>query len=241
MKVEEIKNDPRMPKHIGLVIDGNGRWAKQRGWARTIGHKYGFENLKHQIEFVRDLGIKNLSIYCFSSENWNRPKQEVDYLMELFDQMLDNFERDYLNKDVRIIISGNMDDLRLPEIVRNKAKSLMERTKSKTGFILNPCINYGGKQEILMAVNACILEGLTEVDEKTFEQYLYSAELLPLDLVIRTSGEQRASNFQIWQAAYAEWYYPKKFWPAFTENDLIKALKNYMARDRRYGAIKEEK
>lgn len=241
MSIESIKNDPRMPKHIGLIIDGNGRWAKKHGWLRTVGHKYGFDNLKKQIEFVRELGIKNLSIYCFSAENWNRPKQEVDYLMELFDKMLDEYDREYANQDVRVIISGDMADERLPKIVRDKATVLMEKTKTKTGFILNPCINYGGRQEIIMAVNACLGEGLTKIDMHDIEKHLYSAELLPLDFVIRTSGENRTSNFQVWQSAYSEWYFPKTFWPAFTKHDLIKALKNYMKRERRFGAIKEEK
>lgn len=241
MNIEKLKNDPRMPKHIALIIDGNGRWAKQRGWARTIGHKYGFENLKKQIEFVRDLGIKNLSVYCFSAENWNRPQKEVNYLMELFDQMLDEYERDYLDKDIRIIISGDMADPRLPEKVKAKALALIEKTKSKAGFILNPCINYGGKQEILKAVNDCISEGLTQISEQDMTNHLYSAELLPLDFVIRTSGEKRASNFMLWQSAYAEWYYPKTYWPAFTKHGLVKALKNYMSRERRFGSIKEDK
>ena len=241
MNIEQLKGDPRLPQHIALIIDGNGRWAKQRGFVRTDGHKFGFENLKKQVEFIRYLGIKNLSIYCFSTENWNRPQKEVDYLMELFDKMLDDYERDYLNKDVKIIISGDMTDERLPKIVREKAITLMEKTKNKTGFVLNPCINYGGKQEILKAVNECLSEGLTHVTEQDIVNHLYSAELLPLDFIIRTSGERRTSNFQVWQSAYSEWYFPKTFWPAFTKKDLIKALKSYMSRERRYGAIKEEK
>lgn len=241
MNINKLKNDPRMPKHIAFIVDGNGRWARKRGFIRTVGHKFGFENLKKQIELVIELGIKNLSIYCFSSENWNRPSQEVDYLMSLFSQMLDEYDQLYGRRDIRVVISGDLDDARIPQTIRDKAKALMERTKHKTGFILNPCINYGGKQEILKAANACIVEGLTPIDESALEQHLYTAEMLPLDLVIRTSGEQRSSNFLIWQAAYAEWYFPKTFWPAFTKHDLFKALKNYMARDRRYGAIKEDK
>lgn len=241
MDIEKLKNDPRMPKHIALIIDGNGRWAKKRGFVRTVGHKFGFENLKKQIEFIRDLGIKNLSVYCFSAENWNRPKQEVDYLMELFDKMIDDYERDYLDKDVRIIISGDMTDERIPKRVREKAIALMEKTKQKTGFVLNLCINYGGKQEILRAVNNCIKEGITAITEQDVVNHLYSADLLPLDFIIRTSGENRTSNFQVWQSAYSEWYFPKTFWPAFTKHDLKKALKSYMSRERRFGAIKEEK
>lgn len=239
MNIEKLKTDPRMPKHIGLIIDGNGRWAKKRGLARSVGHKHGFDNLENHIQFVQELGIKNLSIYCFSKQNWNRPQAEVDYLMELFDKMLDKFKAEYLNKDIRVIISGDMEDEQLPLIVRQKAKEIMELTKHKTGFILNPCINYGGREEIVNAVNKILQSGETNIDEKKFEKYLYTADMLPLDFVIRASGEQRTSNFLPWQSTYSEWCFPKPLWPSFSKNDLIKALNNFMKRNRRFGAIKE--
>ncbi len=239
MNLEKLKADPRMPKHIAFIVDGNGRWAKKRNMARSMGHKAGFDNLKQQIDFVQELGIKNLSMYCFSCENWKRPQDEVDYLMDLFNQMLDEFKRDYLSKDIRIIISGDMNDERLPKVVREKAKEIIELTKHKTGFIVNPCINYGGRQEILKVANELLAERAQSVDEKTFEKHLYTAEMLPLDFVIRTSGEQRLSNFLTWQSTYAEWYFPKKLWPSFTKRDLVKALKVYMKRDRRFGAVKK--
>ncbi|MBE5741356.1 MAG: di-trans,poly-cis-decaprenylcistransferase [Clostridiales bacterium] len=227
-----------MPKHIGLIIDGNGRWAKKRGLIRSIGHRYGFDNLQDQIEFIQDLGIKNLSIYCFSNENWNRPKDEVDYLMQLFDEMLDKYKKEYMDRDIRINISGNMDDKRIPENVRKKAKEIMELTKHKTGFILNPCINYGGRQEILRAVNEILESGEKDIGITKFERHLYTADMLPLDFIIRTSGECRLSNFLPWQSTYSEFYFPKKHWPAFTKKDIIKALKVFMSRNRRFGAIK---
>lgn len=238
MNIEKIKNDPRMPKHIALIIDGNGRWAKRRGMPRSMGHKEGFKNLKTHAEFIEKLGIKNLSIYCFSKENWNRPKEEVDYLMETFDQMLDEYKKEYENRDVRIVISGDMEDERIPESCREKAKELMELTKDKTGFVLNPCINYGGRQEILKAVNEIINSGEKDIDVKAFESHLYTKDLLPVDFIIRTSGETRTSNFLPWQSTYSEWYFPKKHWPAFTKKDLIKALNVFMKRNRRFGAIK---
>ena len=238
MTFEKLKNVSNLPKHIAFIIDGNGRWAKHRGLPRSAGHKVGFDNLKKQTEYVQQLGIKNLSIYCFSKENWNRPKDEVDYLMRLFDQMLDEYESEYLDKDVRIIISGDMDDERLSETVRVKAKLIMEKTKNKTGFVINACINYGGRQEILKAVNEIIKAGEDVVDDKIFTSYLYTADLLPLDFVIRTSGEMRSSNFMPWQTTYAEWYYPKNYWPAFSKNDLIKALVKFTKRNRRFGEIK---
>ena len=238
MNIEKFKQDPRMPKHIAFIVDGNGRWATKRNLSRSMGHEAGFENLKKQIEYVQELGIKNLSMYCFSCENWKRSKEEVDYLMDLFNRMLDDFKQNYLDKDIRVIISGNMDDERLPKIVRDKAKKLMETTKDKTGFIINACINYGGRQEILKVVNELIASNVKVVDEKLFEKHLYTAEMLPLDFVIRTSGENRLSNFLTWQSTYSEWYFPKKLWPSFNKKDLIKALKAYMKRDRRFGAVK---
>ena len=239
MDISKLKNDPRMPKHIAFIVDGNGRWAKKRGMVRSMGHKYGFDNLKKHIEFVQELGIKNLSMYCFSQENWNRPQEEVDYLMELFDKMLDEYKQDYLDRDVRVIISGDMDDERIPETVRNKAKELMKITKHKTGFILNACINYGGRQEIVMAVNKIISEGSKTVDVDTITNHLYTKDMLPLDFIIRTSGEQRTSNFLPWQATYSELYFPKTAWPAFTKKQLVKALNVFMSRNRRFGAIKK--
>ena len=227
-----------MPKHIAMIIDGNGRWAKKRGLPRSMGHKFGFENLKKHIQYVQELGIKNLSMYCFSKQNWNRPEGEVKFLMDTFNQVLDEYKKEYADKDVRIIISGDMEDERISEEVRNKAKALMEETKHKTGFILNACINYGGREEILNAVNEIIKSGETNIDQKTFEKYLYTADMLPVDFIIRTSGENRTSNFLPWQSTYSEWYFPKTYWPSFSKKDLIKALTIFMKRNRRFGAIK---
>ena len=238
MNIEKLKNDPRMPKHVALIIDGNGRWAKKRGLPRSVGHKFGFENLKKHIEYAQELGIKNLSIYCFSKQNWNRPEKEVEFLMTTFNKMLDDYKKEYLNRDVKIVISGDMDDERIEESVRNKAKELMELTKDKTGFVINACINYGGREEILKAVNEIIASGEINIDQKTFEKHLYTADLLPVDFIIRTSGEKRTSNFLPWQSTYSEWYFPKVLWPSFSKNDLIKALKSFMKRNRRFGAIK---
>ncbi len=239
MNFKKLKQSPKLPHHIAFIIDGNGRWAKRRGLARSVGHKAGMETLKKQIEYVRDLGIKNLSIYCFSTENWNRPQKEVDYLMkDMFKNMIDEFKQKYLNEDVRIIFSGDLNDNRIEENVRKSALDLAEKTKHKTGFILNPCINYGGRQEILRAVNTLIKQG-DQVDEKCFEGALYTADMLPLDLIIRTSGEQRLSNFLPWQSAYSELYFTKKPWPSFNKRQLLKAINNYLKRNRRFGAIKE--
>lgn len=241
MNIDKIKNDPRLPQHMGIIIDGNGRWAKSRGLPRSAGHKAGSDNLKKQIEFLFDLGVKNLSLYCFSSENWKRPEQEVDYLMQLFDEMLDEYKKDYIDRDVKIIISGDLSDERLPINVRTKAKELINLTSGKTSNILNLYINYGGRQEILKAVNELVKLG-EEVDEKTFEKHLYTYGMLPLDFIIRTSGEKRSSNFLPWQSTYSEWEYPKKCWPSFSKRDMIKAIKSFMSRNRRFGGLsKNEK
>lgn len=237
MNIDKIKNDPRKPKHLALIIDGNGRWAKERGLSRSMGHKFGFDNLKKHIEFIQELGINTLSIYCFSKENWNRPKEEVDYLMNLFNEMLDEYKQEYLDKDVRINICGDMEDDRLPLQVREKAKKIMSDTKHKTGFILNPCINYGGRQEIVDAVKSLVINR-EDITADNLEKYLYTLDLPAVDFIIRTSGEYRTSNFLPWQSVYSEWYFPKKYWPAFTKKDLLKALKIYMGRNRRFGAIK---
>lgn len=239
MTIEKIKQDPRLPKHIAFIVDGNGRWAQKRGLNRSMGHKQGLETLEKQIDFVSELGIKNLSLYCFSCENWKRPKEEVDFLLnDLFNKMLDDFRKNYISKDVRILFSGDLNDERLPASVREKAKALMAETKHKTGFVINACINYGGRQEILKAVNELIKSGVKVVDEKEFTKHLYTADLYPLDLVIRTSGEQRTSNFLPWQSTYSEWIFPKKLFPSFTKKDLIKCIQKFMKRNRRFGGVK---
>lgn len=239
MRFEKLKNHPQLPMHVGIIADGNGRWAKKRGLTRSAGHKVGFETLKKQIEYIHELGIKNLSVFCFSKENWGRSEKEVNYLMELYTKVLDEYENEYLDKDVRIIISGDLDDPRLPKGSSERARKIMEQTKHKTGFVLNSCINYGGRQEIIMAVNQALKSNKNKIDENEFEKYLYSSELLPLDLVIRTSGEQRTSNFMPWQSTYSEWYFTKTPWPSFNKKELTKAICNYLKRNRRFGEIKE--
>ncbi len=225
-----------LPKHIAFIIDGNGRWAKKRGMPRSFGHQVGAENVKKQIENAIDFGIKNISFYCFSTENWKRPKEEVDFLMDKFDEMLDESLNSTNDKDVRFIISGDLSDSRLPEQIKFKSNELMEKTKSKKGIIVNLCINYGGRKEIINAVNSLVKQNKV-VTEDEFDEYLYTKDLLPLDLVVRTSGEQRLSNFMPWQSSYAELCFYKKYWPSFNKNDFKKILKIYSRRNRRFGAI----
>lgn len=233
-----MKNDlQKLPKHIAFIIDGNGRWAKQRGLTRSMGHNAGIKNLDLVIkECFYTYGIQAVSIYAFSTENWNRPKAEVDFLINAFRKYV---SKDFLKKfpGARLNIMG--DYTKFPKDLAETAKNTIEKTKDCTQFTLNLGINYSGQDELVYAVNNIIKEGIKEVDRKTIDDHLYTGGQVPLDFVVRTSGEQRLSNFMLWQIAYAELYFPKTYWPAFKKKDLYEALKVYQSRDRRFGAIKE--
>lgn len=229
----------KLPNHIAYIIDGNGRWAKKRGLPRSVGHKFGFETLRKIIYETFDLGIKVISVYGFSTENWNRPKEELDGLFKLFEKL---FEDDILNmkeRGIKLQIMG--DYTAFPDNLVANCEKMLEETKENENFILNLGINYGGKDELVRGINNLISAGKTEVTKEDIESSLYTANLPPLDFCIRTSGEQRISNFMLWQIAYSELYFPKVLWPDFNKKHLIKALKNYQKRNRRFGAIKEEK
>jgi len=226
-----------LPRHIAFIIDGNGRWAKAKGLTRSMGHKAGMKNLERIIkECFYTYGIEYISIYAFSTENWNRPQKEVDYLMKLF--------RGYLTKSfkdtypgVKLNIMG--DYSKFPDDLAESAKATMEETKDNAKFTLNLGINYSGRDELVYAVNNIIAEGIEQVDKDIIDNHLYTGGQPPLDFCVRTSGENRLSNFMLWQIAYAELYFPKVYWPAFSKKDLLEALKVYQSRDRRFGAIKE--
>ncbi len=233
---EELK---KLPKHIGFIIDGNGRWATERGLPRSMGHDAGLKNLDVVIkECFYTYGIKTVSLYAFSTENWNRPKKEIDFLIKCF--------RKYLNKSfverypkVKLNIMG--DYTVFPEDLVENAKKTLEDTKNNTEFVLNLGINYSGQDELVYAVNKILKSGAKEVSRKTIEDNLYTHGQEPLDFCVRTSGEQRISNFMLWQISYAELYFPKTYWPDFGKKELFLALKEFEQRDRRFGAIKEEK
>ena len=235
MKTTEIQN-LKIPIHIAYIIDGNGRWAKERNKPRSYGHKHGFLALKKIIKASFELGINYVSIYAFSTENWNRPQAEVDYLMKILRDYINSktFQKDL--KDVKLNIMG--DYTKFPKDLAEACEKTMEETKQNK-FVLNLGINYGGRDEILHAVNEIKKKEKGEVTTEIFEKYLYTAGQPSPDFIIRTSGEQRLSNFMLWQCAYAEFYFPKTYWPDFDKKELIKALEEYSKRNRRFGAIKE--
>lgn len=229
----------KLPNHIAFIIDGNGRWAKKRGLSRSMGHKAGFDRLeKITKECFYEYNIPIVSIYAFSSENWNRPKDEVNYLISVFRKMVNSkYEDKY--PDVRINFMGDLS--KFPSDIEKSAKELMERTKDRTKYTYNIGINYSGQDELVYAVNNIISEGIDKVDREIISEHLYTKGQFPVDFCVRTSGENRISNFMLWQLAYAEFYFPKVYWPAYTSRQLYNSLLEYQSRDRRFGAIKEDK
>ena len=226
----------KMPRHVAFIIDGNGRWAKKRGLPRTAGHRQGVVAVKNTINNCYDLGIKEVSFFCFSTENWNRPKDEIDALFNMLRDFVKEDLIPYKEKSIRIISSGDIS--KLPLDLQNSLQDAIKDTENCNKMIVNLCINYGGRDDILHAVNLIIENGEKNITHKKFEKYLYSNLLHELDLVIRTSGEQRISNFMLYQMAYAELYFTKTYWPDFDKKQLHLALQNFQSRSRRFGSIK---
>jgi len=223
-----------IPKHVVLFPDGNRRWAKQKGLHTLEGHKKGYEKLIDFSNWCKKRGIKVLTAFGFSTENWNRTKEEVDYLMDLLEKgLVNNFKRNKEGTRVRII--GQKE--RLPESLQKSIKEVEEETKNNTDLSLNLAISYGGKWDILQAIKKIVKDGvdLEKIDEALFESYLSTAGLPMPDLIIRAGGEMRMSNFVLWQAAYSELYFCPKYWPDFTEKDLDVALEEFDRRQRRFG------
>ena len=225
----------RLPRHIAIIMDGNGRWAKKRGLPRTAGHKVGAETFRDIATYCQELGIQYLTIYAFSTENWKRPKDEVDTLMNLLEQYLqeaiDTMERDH----IRLKILGDAAALS-PKLQRMIARTNDISTHYQ-GFQTNICLNYGGRAEILRAAQLCAAAG-EDWTEENFSKYLWSAGIPDPELIIRPSGELRLSNFLLWQCAYSEFYFCDTLWPDFTRADLDKAIIDYQKRDRRFGGVK---
>ncbi len=226
-----------MPNHVAVIMDGNGRWAKSRGLPRLAGHKAGTENLRRVIRACVEFGIKYLTIYAFSTENWGRPADEVAGLMNIIKDVIER-ELDELHKQgVRLIHVGHLEGLD-PELQR-KVMGAVKLTENNDRLILNIAFNYGGRDEILCAIKRIIQDGVQpdRVDSELFSSYLFTAGTPDPDLIIRTSGEMRISNFLIWQAAYSEWYFSPTYWPDFDKEELRKAVFAYSQRDRRFGKV----
>lgn len=236
MQLSELKNSYKIPNHIAFIIDGNGRWAKRQGLPRKEGHIKGFNILEDVYSMVREIGIKYVTIYAFSTDNWNRPKEEVDGLMKLFKRAVNEF-KDKKYKDCHISFFGDL--TRFEKKICENAKRIEEETKNNDAFYINICLNYGGREDIVRAVNQLIAEGKKTVTIEDISSHLYSKYCPDPDFIVRTSGEQRLSNFLTWQSTYSELYFPKVLWPDFSKDDLIEAIKVFSSRDRRFGAIKE--
>ena len=234
-----------VPEHIAIILDGNGRWAKRRGLPRTAGHQEGAMNVKAMSILCADLGIKALTVYAFSTENWKRPVEEVKFLMKLPIRFFDEWAPELMENNIRMKIIGN--EKELPFELQEKVREVQEMTKKNTKMTLTIALNYGSQDEIKQAVKEIGKEisegkiGPDEVDETLIESKLMTAGLPGLDLLIRTSGEERISNFLLWQLAYAELYFTKTTWPDFKEQQLLEALAEYQSRNRRFGGLVDKK
>ena len=232
--MEELK----IPKHVAIIVDGNGRWAKERGKSRLEGHDAGFQNLKKLSKYILKKGVQYLSLYVFSTENFKRNSEEVNHLMDLFVIMFHKEKDFFVKNNIKVVFSGR--DEPLPKKVITTRDKLAKMTENNTGGVLNICLNYGGRAEIVDATKKIISAGLKpeEITEEVFSHYLYQ-ELPDVDLMIRTSGEIRLSNFLLWQNSYAEFYFPETKFPDFSENDFDEAILVYNKRDRRFGNAKK--
>ena len=229
----------KIPNHVAIIVDGNGRWAKERGLPRMKGHDAGFHNLKKLGKYILSRGVQVLSVYVFSTENFKRDEKEVSHLMNLFVLMYKKDKDFFMKNNIKVVFSGR--DEPLPKKVIDARNQLEELTKNNTGGIFNVCLNYGGRAEIVDATKKIIESGINveAIDESLFSRYMYQ-NLPDVDLMIRTSGELRLSNFLLWQNSYAEFYFPHIYFPDFHEEDFDQAILEYTKRDRRFGGIKNK-
>ncbi|MHC5595188.1 MAG: isoprenyl transferase [Nostoc sp.] len=243
-KLQDLPTDLKrelLPQHVAVIMDGNGRWAKRQGLPRIMGHKRGVDALKDLLRCCQDWGIQALTAYAFSTENWKRPQEEVDFLMTLFQRVLRQELREMVEENVQIKFVGNLQDL--PRSLQQEISRSMEETKDNRGIQFSVATNYGGRQEILQACQAIaklVQQGLLqpdEINEQVFESHLYTAGITDPDLLIRTSGEMRLSNFLLWQMAYGEIYITDALWPDFDRAEFHRALCAYQQRERRFGKV----
>ena len=230
---QEIQNTT--PRHVAIIMDGNGRWAKERRFPRLAGHRAGANAVERTIKAAKQAGVEFLTLYAFSTENWSRPQDEIDGLFKLLEQTLDRYAKDTAKHGVKLLISGSRE--KLPPAVLEKINKAITSTAQNTALTLNLALNYGARQEITQAVNTLLKQGKTAVSMDDISAALYQPALPDPELIIRTSGEERLSNFLLWQAAYSEFYFTPVLWPDFDENEFNKALTEYSHRTRRFGGI----
>lgn len=241
---KEYINETNLPKHVAIIMDGNGRWAKKQGHKRTFGHQNAVEAVRSAIRACDKLRIPYLTLFAFSSENWNRPKLEVKFLMNLLANTIQSEIEEFHEKGIKLAVIGELE--MLPKRVWKKLQEAIELTKNNTELTLCIALSYGSKNEILHAVKNIANDvkskklECSDIDENLFENYLFTKNFPPVDLLIRTSGEYRISNFLLWQIAYAELYFTPKLWPDFREDDFHQAIEEYVRRERRYGKTGEQ-
>ena len=237
-------NTENLPKHLAIIMDGNGRWAKQKGMLRAFGHENGTKSVRTTVEACARLGIENLTLYAFSTENWNRPKLEVELLMKLLISSLKKELETLVKNNIKLNAIGNLDNL--PKVVQKELLEVIEITKTNTRMTLTLALSYGSREEILNAVKKISdkvknnIISIDSIDETVLNNHLYTHDLPDVDLVVRTSGEHRISNFLLWQIAYAEFYFTDVLWPDFTEEHLYEAIISYQKRERRFGKSSEQ-
>ena len=227
--------EKNIPNHVAIIMDGNGRWAKKRGLARSFGHMEGAKSLRKALEYFIEIGVKYLTVYAFSTENWNRSEDEVSTLMNLFLKYIKSERKNMMKNGIRFYVSGRKNNI--PKNLSEEIDRLQEDTKTNNKITLNIAFNYGGRAEIIDAIKKMSNADIENLDENNFSQFLYNDFPDP-DLVIRTSGEFRISNFLLWQIAYSEFYVTDTLWPDFDKTEIHKAIDSYNKRDRRFGAVK---
>jgi undecaprenyl diphosphate synthase len=244
MSLKDTINKDNLPKHLAIIMDGNGRWAKQKGLLRAFGHENGTKSVRVTVETCAKLGIENLTLYAFSTENWNRPKLEVDTLMKLLINSLKNEVKTLTDNNIRLNSIGNID--LLPKSAQKQLQEVISKTKDNTRMTLTLALSYGSREEIVHAVRNISdkvknnIISIDDIDESIINQHLYTQNLPDVDLLVRTSGEHRISNFLLWQIAYAELYFTDVLWPDFKEEDLYEAIISYQKRERRFGKTSEQ-
>jgi undecaprenyl diphosphate synthase len=238
-KASQNKIPKIVPTHIAIIMDGNGRWARARGLPRLAGHRAGTENLRRVIEACVEFGVRYLTIYAFSTENWGRPEEEVTGLMSIFEDVFDRELQELHRQGAQLQHIGRLDGVK--KSLQEKVREGIELTQNNDRLILNVAFNYGGRDEIICAIKSMLKDNINpqDVNYETVNKYLFTSGIPDPDLVIRTSGEQRISNFLLWQAAYAEWVFPEVYWPDFGREELLIAIKEYANRERRFGLVNQ--